>query len=112
LVLVLPYWADSPLSPLSGVTHSHLHCESVEMSTLFAIGMPGLPELMIILFILLLLFGGARLPGLMRNLGRSAKEFQKGIHGSDDDEYDQPPRVTSDEEGGEPAHASDKEHKK
>ena len=39
----------------------------------------GIPELMIIGAIFLLLFGGAKLPGLMRNLGRSVNEFQAGI---------------------------------
>ena len=47
----------------------------ISPEALFAIGMPGLPEMMIILFVVLLLFGGAKLPSLMRNLGRSANEF-------------------------------------
>ena len=55
------------------------------MATLFGFGMPGPMELAIILAILLLLFGGARLPSLMRNIGRSALEFQKGVKGVDDD---------------------------
>ena len=36
---------------------------------------PG--ELMIILVILLVLFGGSKLPGLARGLGQSMKEFKK-----------------------------------
>ncbi len=55
---------------------------------LFAFGMPGIQELMIIAFIVLLLFGGARLPSLMRNLGSSAREFKKGVQGMDDEEDD------------------------
>jgi sec-independent protein translocase protein TatA len=55
---------------------------------LFAFGMPGIQELLIIAFICLLLFGGARLPSLMRNLGSSAREFKKGVAGVDDDEDD------------------------
>lgn len=42
-------------------------------------GMPGPAEMMILLVILLLLFGGAKLPSLMRNLGRSANEFKQGL---------------------------------
>ena len=37
----------------------------------------GGPELMIILVIILLLFGGAKLPALAKGLGQSIKEFKK-----------------------------------
>ena len=36
----------------------------------------GLPELIIILVIILVLFGASRLPGLARSLGQAKKEFQ------------------------------------
>ena len=63
------------------------------MSTLIAFGMPGPTEMMIILFICLLLFGGSRLPSLMRNLGSSAREFQKGVReGGGDDDDEAPPK--------------------
>ena len=39
----------------------------------------GLPELLIILSILLLLFGAKRLPGLERSLGKSTREFKTGL---------------------------------
>lgn len=39
----------------------------------------GLPELIIILVILLLLFGSTKLPKLARSLGQSAGELQKGF---------------------------------
>ena len=41
-----------------------------------------------LLIIVLLLFGGARLPSLMRNLGSSAREFKKGVQGAEEDEDD------------------------
>lgn len=44
----------------------------------------GVPELLIFLLVVMLLFGSAKLPSLMRNLGRSAVEFKKGMR--DDDE--------------------------
>ena len=47
------------------------------MDTL-AIGMPGGPELLIILFVVLLLFGAKKLPELSRSLGKSLGEFKKG----------------------------------
>jgi len=53
---------------------------------LWAMGFPGMPEMLIVLFLALLLFGGAKLPGLMRNLGRSANEFKRGMSDSSDDE--------------------------
>lgn len=43
-----------------------------------AIGMPGGPELLVILFIVLLLFGAKKLPELSRSLGKSLNEFKKG----------------------------------
>ncbi|MFG0255194.1 MAG: twin-arginine translocase TatA/TatE family subunit [Rhodopirellula sp. JB053] len=49
------------------------------------IGMPGAPELLIVLFLALLLFGGAKLPTLMRNLGKSANEFKRGMAETADD---------------------------
>lgn len=54
------------------------------MFNLFAFGV-GPWELMIVLLIALLLFGGARLPSLMRNLGASAREFKKGVQGIEED---------------------------
>lgn len=44
----------------------------------------GLPELIIILVILLLLFGSKKLPQLAKSIGESASELQKGFNSSDD----------------------------
>ncbi len=41
----------------------------------------GAPELIIILVILLLLFGGAKLPQLSRSIGQSLKELRRGAEG-------------------------------
>jgi sec-independent protein translocase protein TatA len=49
---------------------------SLVPSVLAAIFGLGVPELLIILVVLLLLFGGAKLPGLARGLGQSIKEFK------------------------------------
>jgi sec-independent protein translocase protein TatA len=46
----------------------------------------GVTELVIILVILLLLFGSTRLPQLARGMGKSIKEFKKGINDTGGDE--------------------------
>ncbi len=48
----------------------------------------GGPELMIILVIILLLFGGAKLPALAKGLGQSIKEFKKAAKEGDDEAKD------------------------
>ena len=44
----------------------------------------GAPELLIILVLVLLLFGGAKLPSLARSLGEAKREFEKATHRRDD----------------------------
>lgn len=46
----------------------------------------GPPELIIILVLVLLLFGGAKLPQLARSLGEARREFQKGASGEDSEQ--------------------------
>ena len=43
----------------------------------------GWPELLVVLFIVLLIFGGSRLPQVGRSMGQSIREFKKGISGGD-----------------------------
>jgi len=45
------------------------------MLNIYLIGIPGGMELILIAFVILLLFGGKKLPELMRGLGRGIKEF-------------------------------------
>jgi sec-independent protein translocase protein TatA len=40
---------------------------------------------LIILVIILLLFGGSRIPEMMRGLGSGMREFKKGLNESDDE---------------------------
>ena len=50
----------------------------------------GIPELIIVLVILLVIFGPKRLPGLGRSLGSGMREFKDSISGkSRDDEADE-----------------------
>lgn len=46
----------------------------------------GTPELIVILVIILVIFGGSQLPKLARSLGQSAKELRDGINGKDQPE--------------------------
>jgi sec-independent protein translocase protein TatA len=49
----------------------------------------GAPELIIILIVVLVLFGGAKLPKLARSLGQAQKEFKKGVaDGNAEDVHD------------------------
>lgn len=50
------------------------------MSTsLLAFANLGLSELLVIAFIVIVLFGASRLPGVFRSLGSSVNEFKKGM---------------------------------
>ncbi|EMA42934.1 twin-arginine translocase TatA/TatE family subunit [Halobiforma nitratireducens] len=49
-----------------------------EIAPLFIPGAPGGPELLIILFIAILLFGANKIPKLARSTGEAMGEFQKG----------------------------------
>ncbi|HEX9410356.1 MAG TPA: twin-arginine translocase TatA/TatE family subunit [Actinomycetota bacterium] len=46
----------------------------------------GVPELLIILGIVLLLFGSRKLPELARSLGKAQREFKKGMRDKDEEE--------------------------
>ena len=73
------------------------------MTTLAIFGL-GVPELLIILAVVLLLFGGTRLAGLGKSSGRALKEFKEETKGlkqdparpaDPTDTHDSPPAVTS-----------------
>ena len=53
----------------------------------------GWQELLIVGAIFLLLFGGAKLPSLMRNLGRSTNEFKRGMSESSLDKEESTDRI-------------------
>lgn len=47
------------------------------MSLPLAFGMPGAPEMIIILIIVLVLFGAKKIPEFARSLGKATKEFKE-----------------------------------
>ena len=56
------------------------------ISQLLLIGGLGLPEIVVIAIIVLLLFGGKKIPELMSGLGKGVKSFKDGMKGIDDTE--------------------------
>ncbi len=44
----------------------------------------GTPEIILIAIVVLLLFGGKKIPELMRGLGKGVKSFKDGVNGIDE----------------------------
>ena len=55
------------------------------MDNLLFIGHLGTGESIIIALIVLLLFGGKKIPELMKGLGKGVKNFKDGVKGLEDD---------------------------
>ena len=49
------------------------------------LGMIGPWQVVIIVAVILLLFGGKKIPELMKGLGKGVREFKDGIEGKDDE---------------------------
>jgi sec-independent protein translocase protein TatA len=47
-------------------------------------GRIGMPEILVVLVVVLLLFGGKKIPELMKGLGSGVNEFKKASKGEDD----------------------------
>lgn len=50
------------------------------MKIMLFLGNIGMPELIIIAFIILLLFGAKRIPDLMKGIGKGVKSFKDGMN--------------------------------
>lgn len=57
----------------------------VSMQYILAIGMPGLPEMLIILVIILMLFGVGKLPRVLSQMGKGVKAFKDGMNTAGDE---------------------------
>ena len=55
------------------------------MNELLFIGNLGPGEIIIIAIIVLLLFGGKKIPELMKGIGKGVKNFKDGVKGLEDD---------------------------
>lgn len=74
------------------------------MSLVILIGMPGLPEWILILGVVLLLFGGKKIPELMRGLGNGIREFnsaKKNVKEHIEDGIKEPKKTDSSEKTAE-----------
>jgi sec-independent protein translocase protein TatA len=58
----------------------------------------GIPEILIFLVVVLLLFGASRVPEIGRSLGKGMREFKDAVSGRDDDRPSPLPRAPEDEE--------------
>ena len=57
------------------------------MTPLF-LGTIGMSEILVIALIVLLIFGGRKIPEVMKNMGKGVKSFKDGVNGKDGDEVD------------------------
>jgi len=48
-------------------------------------GMPSMPELLIVLAIVVLLFGAKKIPDLAKGMGKGIKDFKKAIKEDDEE---------------------------
>ena len=55
------------------------------MDQLLFLGNLGTGEIIIIAIIVLLLFGGKKIPELMKGIGKGVKNFKDGVNGLEDD---------------------------
>ncbi len=58
------------------------------MSILLLFGNFGLAEILIIALVVLLLFGGKKIPELMKGIGKGVKSFKDGMNGIDENKGD------------------------
>ena len=56
------------------------------MKLFILLGMIGWWQIAVILVVVLLLFGGKKIPELMKGVGRGIKEFKDGVNPKEEDE--------------------------
>jgi len=55
------------------------------MDTLLLFGTLGTPEIIILALVVLLLFGGKKIPELMKGIGKGVRNFKDGVKGIEDE---------------------------
>ena len=67
------------LGPIKTISiNLHIHINIIIMKTLILLAIPGGMEWVLIAAVVLLLFGGKKIPELMKGLGKGIREFKKG----------------------------------
>ena len=59
-------------------------------------GMPSMPELLVILAIVVLLFGAKKIPDLAKGLGKGIKDFKEAVKEGDEEKPQQPAKEIED----------------
>lgn len=62
------------------------------MNTLLFIGGLGMSEILLIVLVVLLFFGGKKIPELMKGLGKGVKSFKDGMNEIEKDIKDDKPK--------------------
>jgi sec-independent protein translocase protein TatA len=52
----------------------------------YALGMPGMGELVVIFLIILVLFGAGKIPSIAKDIGSGIKEFKKSLKDNPDED--------------------------
>ena len=55
------------------------------MNNLLFLGSLGMTEIVIIALVILLIFGGKKIPELMKGIGKGVKNFKDGVKGVEDE---------------------------
>lgn len=69
------------------------------------LGVIGGPEIIVILLLVLVLFGGKKIPELMKGFGKGVKEYKKAMNGIEDELKDTTGEAQPSQEGAADAKA-------
>lgn len=65
----------------TGLTKQNINNETIKMMTPLFLGGIGMQEILLIALIVLLFFGGRKIPELMKGIGKGVRSFKDGMSG-------------------------------